>query len=187
MFDFELLLTPTEVTRCSLQFRRYRPEDADALFLAGRESAGPGFTDWMPWCHPGYALDEAVSYAESRPGAWERGEDYALVILDAATGDLVGGCGINQLSREHNFANLGYWVRRSRWGQGIAVAAVQAASTLAFELLDLGRVEIVVAVGNQASRRAAEKSGAHFEGILRNRLVLHGRRHDAWMFSHVPR
>jgi RimJ/RimL family protein N-acetyltransferase len=45
------------------------------------------------------------------------------------------------------------------------------------------RLEIVVAVGNTRSARAAEKAGAEFEGVLRARIQLHGFTHDARMYS----
>jgi RimJ/RimL family protein N-acetyltransferase len=47
-------------------------------------------------------------------------------------------------------------------------------------------VEIVMSVDNTASRRAAEKAGARLEGMLHNRIYLHGIAHDAFMFSLVP-
>ena len=45
------------------------------------------------------------------------------------------------------------------------------------------RLEIVVAVGNLASHRVAEKVGAVSEGTLRRRILLHGAARDATMFS----
>ena len=54
---------------------------------------------------------------------------------------------------------------------------------MAFEVTDLVRLEIVVAVGNVASHRVAEHAGAVREGTLRRRLILHGRLSDATMFA----
>jgi RimJ/RimL family protein N-acetyltransferase len=51
----------------------------------------------------------------------------------------------------------------------------------------LNRIEILVAVDNLASQRVAAKVGAVREGILRNRLLLHGKIHDAVMFSLIPK
>ena len=48
---------------------------------------------------------------------------------------------------------------------------------------DLCRLEILVAVGNVASIRVAEKIGGVGEGILRSRLLLHGEFHHAVLFS----
>ena len=47
------------------------------------------------------------------------------------------------------------------------------------------RIEVLVAVGNVASRRVAEKSGAVYEGTLRSRLLVHGTRHDAAMYAFI--
>ena len=45
------------------------------------------------------------------------------------------------------------------------------------------RLEIVCALGSEASQRVAEKAGAVREGVLRDRLVLHDRPCDAVMYS----
>ncbi len=44
----------------------------------------------------------------------------------------------------------------------------------------------MAATGNLPSLRVIEKTGAHREGILRNRFVLHGVPHDAVGFSIIP-
>ena len=44
----------------------------------------------------------------------------------------------------------------------------------------------MAAIDNAPSRRVAEKAGAKVEGILRNRVTLNGRLHDAVMHSLVP-
>jgi ribosomal-protein-serine acetyltransferase len=59
------------------------------------------------------------------------------------------------------------------------------AARFGFEELGLQRVEIVAAVENVSSRRAAEKAGARREGILRKRIVLYGVTHDAVLYSLV--
>jgi ribosomal-protein-serine acetyltransferase len=51
--------------------------------------------------------------------------------------------------------------------------------------LGLIRAEVVIAVDNEASLKVAEKSGAHREGILRERVMVREQIHDAVMFSFV--
>ncbi|TAN54527.1 MAG: N-acetyltransferase, partial [Betaproteobacteria bacterium] len=48
------------------------------------------------------------------------------------------------------------------------------------------RLEIVAPVDNQPSRGVAEKAGAVFECIARNRVVLHGRPLAAAVYSLIP-
>jgi RimJ/RimL family protein N-acetyltransferase len=81
---------------------------------------------------------------------------------------------------------LGYWVRSRRRGQGIAARAARLVARFGFERLGLLRAEIVVAVGNTASLRAAEKSGAQREGVLRNRITVRDKIYDAVMYSLIP-
>jgi RimJ/RimL family protein N-acetyltransferase len=66
------------------------------------------------------------------------------------------------------------------------VRAARLAARFAIERLDMVRVEVVVATGNEASLRVAEKLGAKREGVLRNRITVGTRIHDAVMFSVVP-
>ena len=80
-------------------------------------------------------------------------------------------------------ANLGYWVRTSATGKGIASRATRLVAGFAFEELKLQRVEIMAAVGNIASQRVAEKAGAIREGVLRKRLLNDDRPLDAVLFS----
>jgi RimJ/RimL family protein N-acetyltransferase len=82
-------------------------------------------------------------------------------------------------------ANLGYWVRTSAAGRGVATNATRAAARFGFEQLGLRRIEIVAAVDNIPSQRVAEKAGAVREGILRQRLLIRGKSMDAVLFSLV--
>ena len=114
------------------------------------------------------------------------GIEYDFVILDKQNRIFLGGCAIDQINRKHNFANLGYWIRSSQTGKGIATAAVRLISRFGFETLGFTRLEIVAAVQNRASQRVAEKVGAIREGIHRNRHVVRDKMYDAVMFSLIP-
>ena len=163
------------------RIRRYRAGDAAALFEAARESVSEVYP-WLPWCHPEYTEEEAREWAASRGRLFDEDTEYNFAILDSSAGFL-GGCGLNQINRVHRIANLGYWVRTSALGRGVASAAVEQLAQFAFAETDLVRLEIVCAVGNEASQRVAEKAGATREGVLRDRLCLHGRPRDAVMYS----
>jgi len=84
-------------------------------------------------------------------------------------------------------ANMAYWVRASRAGEGIATIAANLVARYSFEKLGLHRIEIVVSKENAASLRIAEKLGAVREGLLRNRLQVQGSPCDAYMHSLIPK
>ena len=174
-----------ELSGDGLLLRPYRPEDSRELVAAVRESVA-SVGAWLPWCHAGYGDAEADAWIAHCGDAWRSGEHFAFAVFEGMTGQFLGAAGLNQRNREHNFMNLGYWVRTSRAGHGVASAAARLCARFAFAELGFGRAEIVVIRANLASCRAAEKSGARFEGFLRNRLYLHGDWHEAAMYSFVP-
>ncbi len=167
----------------AVTLRPYEPSDAEALVEAALESVGDVFP-WMEWCHDGYGLDQARPWIAAQVEARERGDAFEFVIEDGA-GRFLGGCGVNQVNRLHRLANLGYWVRSSAAGRGVASRAARAAAAWAFSRTDLVRLEVVAAVGNARSRRVAEKAGALLEGVARSRLLVHGTPHDAAVYSIV--
>jgi RimJ/RimL family protein N-acetyltransferase len=109
---------------------------------------------------------------------------YDFAVVDEH-GRFCGGCGINQINKLQRVANVGYWVRSSRSGQGIAVQAVQATVAWAFGNTNLNRLELVVATANVRSHRVAVKAGATLDALLRQRVVVDGVASDATLYSFV--
>ena len=140
----------------------------------------------MPWAHRNYSIKESREWLKKRPGEWKKGISYDFAIFDAKDEIYLGGCGINGIEHVYKNANLGYWVRTNRTGRGVATAVTLLLARWAFKELKLNRVEIVVATDNQRSLRVAEKVGAKREGILRNRLTIRDKVHDAVMHSLIP-
>jgi ribosomal-protein-serine acetyltransferase len=173
-----------ELSNHHIAMRPYRDEDARLLFVAASESVDT-VGRWMPWCHAGYAVDDSVVWVKRCQASWHSGEEYNFGLFDPA-GRYVGGAGLNHFNRDHNIANLGYWVRQARQRKGFAGAAVQCLARFGFEALGLTRIEIVAAADNIASRRVAEKSGAEFECLARNRLVIGGVPMTAAVYSLIP-
>jgi RimJ/RimL family protein N-acetyltransferase len=174
-----------ELTEGPLVLRPFREEDASALYEAVRESICE-VSPWLPWCHENYSIEESREFINSRELLSQGGEWYSFGIFEQDGGRVLGGVGINSINRVHQMANLGYWVRTSAAGRGIATGTTRLAARFAFEQLGLQRVEIVTAAANIASQRVAEKAGARREGILRNRLLIRGESLDAVLFSLVP-
>ena len=67
-----------------------------------------------------------------------------LVMLDF-DGRYLGGCGLNQIDALNQRANLGYWVRSSAAGKGVATSAAKLTRDWGFANTDLVRIEVLVA------------------------------------------
>jgi RimJ/RimL family protein N-acetyltransferase len=160
----------------NIRIRRYLSSDIDAVYEAVVDSKAQ-LEPWMPWCHADYSRDDTAQWVLGREQAWNRKEEFGFVI-ESGDGRLLGTCGIKRFEWMNRCAELGYWVRTSATGQGIATTATRQLCQWAFEEAGLHRVEVLASVENPASIRVAEKAGAIREGILRQRLLLHGRWHD---------
>jgi RimJ/RimL family protein N-acetyltransferase len=174
-----------ELIEGPILIRTLRPEDVSPLYEAARESIAE-VSRWLPWCHENYSIEETREFIASRELASQGGEWYSFGIFEKDGGRFLGGVGINFINRVHQMANLGYWVRTSAAGRGVATSATRAAARFGFEQLGLQRIEIVAAVDNIPSQRVAEKAGAVREGVLRQRLLIRGKSMDAVLFSLVP-
>ncbi len=141
---------------------------------------------WMSWANESYTLETARNFVAVTRAHWSNGSMYSFAIVDAKTNEFLGGCGLSHIHPVYHFCNLGYWVRTSHHGKGIAGRAAKLIAKFAFEKANLIRAEIVIAVGNEASKRVAQKVDAHFEGILLNRMTVGTAIYDAHMFSLLP-
>jgi RimJ/RimL family protein N-acetyltransferase len=179
-------LTPSQTTELegeSIRLRRLTVDDAAEMHAAAMESATELETT-MPWFSRGMTLESFSSFAEWAEGAWDRGEHYELSIL-ATDGTYLGSAGLS-VDATSMSSNLQYWVRTSSTRRGVASEAARLVSRWAIEELGLQRVEIFISDHNVPSQMAAVKSGAHFEGVLRNKIRWDGRAFDAHVFSFVP-
>ncbi len=168
-----------------ISLRPFQMSDTDELTEAVRESI-PELKPWMSWCHDDYSEDDTRNWIKSLPSGWAEGTQFNFAMMDTQDGLLLGGCGLNHINPTYRFANLGYWVRTSRTGEGIASRAVRLIASFAIEQVKLIRVEIVVAVENYPSLRVAGKVGARREGILRNRMLVGENIYDGVMHSLIP-
>ena len=168
-----------------IAIRRFAPTDLAPFYAAVDESRAE-LMPWMPWMHDGYTIADTRDWLAQRDAEWDAHKDFSTLVVDAASGEVLGAAGFNQINHDQRFANLGYWVRSSRTGRGVASSAARLCARWGFEALGFGRAEIVAIRANVASCRAAEKAGARFECYARTRLFLHAAWHEAAVYSLVP-
>ena len=102
-----------------------------------------------------------------------------------ASEQLIGVCGFDGVTRGHR-AELGYWLAKRYWGQGIMTAVTDAACRHMIDQFELVRLVAYVFPQNVASARVLEKIGFRFEGLLPKHFQKEGRFIDARLYGLVP-
>jgi len=113
----------------------------------------------------------------------EHGQPSHWAIRNEAD-QLFGAVGFQDLhlGRSHQ-AEIGYWLARPWWGQGIMTEVVRTACAFAFAEWGLVKITAHVFAHNPASARVLEKAGFQQEGFLRKHFLKDGRFIDAMLFA----
>ena len=101
------------------------------------------------------------------------GERYPFVIIDKPTGKIAGCTIYHTLKPENKTLEIGAtWLHPIYWSAGINTECKYLLLTHCFETLGTMRVQLKANDNNPRSRKAIEKIGAKFEGILRKDKIL---------------
>jgi ribosomal-protein-alanine N-acetyltransferase len=93
---------------------------------------------------------------------------WKLVLKEG--GVLAGFCGIQPLEGTPEI-EIGWWLARAWWGQGLASEAAREALQDGFERVGLSRIVAVTMPANRASIRVMEKLGMKFEREITHRGI----------------
>ena len=97
--------------------RQFGPEDAEPLLLAVRETADD-LCRWMVWGRADYSLEDSRGFIARSATEWDKGTWYTFVVYGKKEGEFLGSIGLSAVDRVHGYAQVGYWVRRARRGEG---------------------------------------------------------------------
>lgn len=172
MFEWGDRLPTLRAERVDL--RELRDADAGDLFAIFSDAEVMRYWSSLPMTD--------VSMARSLVGHihdyfWER----SLFQWGIATRDdrVIGTCTLFHLDADHRRAEVGFALRRDRWGQGLMTEALRTMIDFAFGTLDLHRLEADADPRNVRSLAVLERQGFRREGHLRERYHVGGERQDA--------
>jgi RimJ/RimL family protein N-acetyltransferase len=151
------------IEHAPVTLRRYRADDADAVFTAVTESLDH-LRPWMPWAAD-YSRASAEEYVAGSMRHWDEGTEYNYAITTG--GGLVGSIGLMARIGPGGL-EIGYWMHRAYTRRGLATTATAALVEQAFRLPGVDRVEIVHDELNVASGAIPRKLG--FTEVGRHRL-----------------
>ncbi len=139
-----------------LIIRPWQENDAEALFKYARDPAIGSIAGWPPHTSVENSL-EIIRNVFSAP------ETFAVVLKE--TDEPVGCCGIifsnslHSADMQADEAEIGYWIGKPYWGQGLIPEAVKRLLSRCFNDLKLDTLWCGYYDGNDKSRRVCEKCG----------------------------
>lgn len=133
----------------------------------------PELQRWMPWAKDP-SLGPTIKFVKDAIEQWssDHQSDFPLIVIDQATKNIIGASGFNSRSRpEVPMFEIGYWISSAYTNQGFCSEVVKELTKFAFQTFKANRVQIVTQVGNEASRKVAEKNGFLLEATLKNYCI----------------
>lgn len=140
------------------------------------------FTCRIPYPYTDGAFDEWMEIVSS--ATQQHGEPINWAIRDDDE-RLVGGVGFDNLIKGHR-AEIGYWLGKPMWGQGIMSSVVRSACQIAVSEWQLARITAIVFEDNLASVRVLTKNGFAHEARLKRYFKRDGEFSDAFLFALTP-
>jgi RimJ/RimL family protein N-acetyltransferase len=156
---------PVLVESDRLIIRPIDPDTAELVNAAIRDSYAALHT-WMPWADHVPDVAETRRHLAAAEQRYLDGSDVALSLWLREGGQFVGGSGLHDRLGDPAWQEIGYWVRTSLTGRGLASEAVRAIAQVAFDQLGLTGLQIKTSERNMASQRVAERAGFMREALL---------------------
>lgn len=163
-----------------ITLRRFKDDDASEIHLVLTRNVDH-LTPYMQWMVPDYSLDMARDFICRSNKATEAKEllGFGIYLNEV----LVGSVGFVYFDWKAARTEIGYWIDREYQGKGIVSNGCKALLDLAFNDLELNRVEIRCSSRNVKSAAIPRRFGFRLEGHLRQSEFRNGEFHDFFVFG----
>ncbi len=156
-----------------------RPPDEGDIADIVAACTDPESVRWTSIPVPYQDSDARFFVSDHARGQWLGGAGAVFAVV-GPDGRFAGSIELRLNTDISDTGEVGFLAAPWARGQGYTTAALGALCRWAFPTLGLYRIEWRAYVGNDASRRVAEKAGFTFEGTARARCVQRGEYRDAW-------
>ena len=143
--------------------------------------------EWLPWLDLNTTVDDTRKFIKISLEQFAGNNGFQTAIV--YQGEVAGIIGYNQIDWANRTVEIGYWLDANHQGRGIITRSCRFLVDYAFTELDLNRVVIRCAAGNQKSCAVPERLGFKKEGTLRQAewlydhfvdLVVYGMLKEEW-------
>ena len=87
----------------------------------------------------------------------------------------IGACGLNNILKEHQRGEIGFWLLPEYWGNGYMKEALPEVVNYGRESIGLHRIEALVESPNFRSKKLLTEIGFESEGKLRDYEIKNGK------------
>jgi RimJ/RimL family protein N-acetyltransferase len=168
-----------EITTQRLALRLVREEDLPSLLEMNADDAVTRFLPYESW----RGMEDAREWLGRAVARLAAGEAWQFVIVQRASGRVIGSCLLFHFDLPNGRAELGYLLGREHWGAGYMQEAAAALIDFAFGTAGLRRLEAQIDPRNEASARLLERVGFVKEGHLRQRWDSKGDISDSGLYG----
>ena len=175
---------PDHLATARLRLRRLRPEYAEPLHAY---RSLPEVARYQYW--DSFELDDATRLIESQsnaepniPGTW-----FQLAIVSAATGNLIGDCGLHCQKRDPRQMEIGITLAPSHQGHRYADEAIECVLHYVFDTLDTHRVFANIDVLNRSAIALCQRLKFRQEAHFVDHLWFKGRWSSEFVFAMLKR
>ncbi len=161
----------------AIQLRTVRETDLDSLYALLIDIDNHG--DFVPLHIPSESTFKRQFHDT---GFWS--EDDGRLLIVNASDEIVGSIWFFKSIRYFDGLEIGYTMFGSQHrGQGIMTEALSLCTDYLFQSMKIHRVQLIIAEGNIASEKVAQKCGFTYEGTARQAMYQRGRYLDMKMYS----
>lgn len=128
--------------------------------------------EWLLWVDKTNSVEDAEKLIKEYNGRREEGVGMNFGIWYQSW--LIGYISFASIDIARKTASIAYWLDREYQGKGIITNSCKALINYAFNKLNLNRIEISFAEGNEKSRAIPERLGFKEEGVSKKTELIRG-------------
>ena len=179
--------TPIVTARFTL--RPPRPQDAEAIHRLVNDWGVVRMLPRLPFPYPRRLTDDWIASTAEQAQAGSA-HHYAIIRSGPGAGDspeelpgeLLGCLGL-RIDAATRTGNLGYWIGRRYWGDGVATEAAGRVARWALANLDIDRLVAQVATDNPGSAAVLRRVGFRETGTGQQDFLARGGSHPVLLFE----
>jgi [ribosomal protein S5]-alanine N-acetyltransferase len=170
---------PATIESDRVLIRAIEEADMADLLVMNQDDQVVRFLPYTKWL----TLDDGLAWLARVRKLEAAGTAVQLVMVDKASGRVIGACVLFKYDEGSSRAELGFAMAREFWGKGLMLEALTVLIDHAFAVRGVRRLEAEANSLNGASCRLLERLGFVSEGLMRQRYRVKGAIYDTRVFG----